>query len=43
MADNKAIERHIIKMVVFGGRFQLGDLYDYRSDSILAGINLHLK
>jgi hypothetical protein len=34
---DKAIEQHITKMVVLGGRFQLGDLYDYRNDSILAG------
>ncbi|EFX66159.1 hypothetical protein DAPPUDRAFT_263566 [Daphnia pulex] len=34
--SNKAIERHLTKMVVIGGRFQLGDLYDYRNDSILS-------
>jgi hypothetical protein len=37
MTDSKAIERHLNKMAVLGGRFQLGDLYDYRNDSIIAG------
>jgi hypothetical protein len=39
MTESKAIERHITKMAVLGGRFQLGDLYDYRNDSILEGTN----
>jgi hypothetical protein len=37
MTDSKAIERHLNKMAVLGGRFQLGDLYDYRNDTILSG------
>ncbi|XP_046639892.1 uncharacterized protein LOC124321020 [Daphnia pulicaria] len=35
MADSKVIERHVTKMVVLGGRFQLGCLYDYRIDQTL--------
>ncbi|KAK4015793.1 hypothetical protein OUZ56_030764 [Daphnia magna] len=32
---NNAIEQHVTEMVVLEGGFQLGDLYDYRSDRIL--------
>uniref|UniRef100_A0A0P4ZR65 Fibronectin type-III domain-containing protein n=1 Tax=Daphnia magna TaxID=35525 RepID=A0A0P4ZR65_9CRUS len=32
---NNAIEQHVKEMVVLEGGFQLGDLYDYRSDRIL--------
>jgi hypothetical protein len=39
MADSKVIERHVTKMVVLGGRFQLGCLYDYRIDQTLPGKN----
>jgi hypothetical protein len=47
MADNKAIEQHLTKMTVLGGRFQLGGLYDYRNDYALPGnqlnfINVHV-
>jgi hypothetical protein len=37
MTDSKPIERHITKMIVLGGRFQLGELYDYRNDNIITG------
>ena len=37
MTDSKAIERHITKMIVLGGRFRLGELYDYRNDNIITG------
>ncbi|XP_045030883.1 uncharacterized protein LOC116925415 [Daphnia magna] len=33
--SNTAIEEHVTKMVVLEGGFQVGDLYDYRSDRIL--------
>ena len=39
MADNKTIERNVTKMVVLGGQFQLGGLYDYRNDKTLPGKN----
>jgi hypothetical protein len=39
MADNKTIERNVTKMVVLGGPFQLGGLYDYRNDKTLPGKN----
>ena len=42
MTDSKAIERHITKMIVLGGRFQLGDLYDYRNDTTLTG-NIYIQ
>ena len=34
---DRGIERHFTKMAAMGRRFQLGDLYDYRSDNILTG------
>lgn len=36
MAGNKAIE-HVTDMVVLGGDFQVGELYDYRIDRIVSG------
>ncbi len=39
MTDSKSIERHVTKMAVLGGQFKLGDLYDYRNDSVLSGTN----
>ncbi|KAI9556599.1 hypothetical protein GHT06_016389 [Daphnia sinensis] len=35
--DTNAIEQNFIKMVVLGGTFQTGDLYDYRNDRIVKG------
>ena len=37
MTDHQGIERHFTKMAAIGRSFQLGDLYDYRSDNILTG------
>ena len=37
MTDYPGIERHFTKMAAIGRSFQLGDLYDYRSDNILTG------
>ena len=37
MTDKNAIEGHFKKLVVLGGRFKLGDLYDYRNDNIITG------
>jgi hypothetical protein len=34
---DEGIERHFTKMAAMGRRFQLGDLYDYRTDQILEG------
>ena len=31
------MEKNVTKMAALGRRFQIGDLYDYRSDRILPG------
>ncbi|KZS05913.1 Uncharacterized protein APZ42_030901 [Daphnia magna] len=37
MMDTDVIAQHYTKMVVLGGAFQIGDLYDYRNDRIVTG------
>lgn len=37
MMDTDVIAQHYTKMVVLGGTFQIGDLYDYRNDRIVTG------
>lgn len=36
------MEQRVIKMAALGRRFQIGDLYDYRSDRILNSKNIIL-
>ncbi len=43
MADSEAIEQHTVEMIVLGGRFQLGGLYDYRNDQTLPGNNKNFQ
>ena len=38
MGDGNPFERHIVSMMALGRRFKIGDLYDYCSDRILAGM-----
>lgn len=33
------MERHVTKMVVLGEGFQVGDMYDYRTDRVVTGMS----
>ncbi len=40
--DQETVGRHLTKMNAIGRRFQLGDLYDYRNDQIIAGNRFYM-
>ena len=40
MADELIFQKHFVSMRALGRNFKLGDLYNYRNDQILPGIDL---
>ena len=38
MADGRRFQEYVYSMHAIGRPFQLGDLYDYRTDQIIQGI-----